>query len=70
MFHDNLTQERDHNIYNDFDFYQTLLKDFLEMNDQSTNDLYNNEENGAEVDNDNYLDGADIGLTQKFLLKR
>ena len=30
---DDLLRERDQNIYNDFDFYQILLKDFLTSNE-------------------------------------
>jgi protein AATF/BFR2 len=59
-----LTNERDEEIYNDFDFYQALLKDFLATND-STGLTSGPTENGGEEDI--YLEGADIGMTQKFL---
>jgi protein AATF/BFR2 len=65
--HSDLTVDRVFNIYNDYDFYQALLKDFLANNDAT----YVPTEGGAGgADDDIYLDGADIGLTQKFLAKR
>ena len=62
---DDLLRERDQNIYNDFDFYQILLKDFLTSNEgeegtQAAND----------AEDDQYLLGADLGMTQRFLEKR
>ena len=62
---DDLLRERDRNIYNDFDFYQILLKDFLTSNEgeegtQAAND----------AEDDQYLLGADLGMTQRFLEKR
>ena len=64
--HDNLTADRDENIYNDYDFYQALLKDFLANNDSQ----YVPQDNQPGGEDDIYLDGADLGLTQKFLAKR
>jgi hypothetical protein len=60
-----LTQDRDPNIYNDFDFYQVLLKDFLASNDTEGDGPGN-----AGYEDDIYLDGADIGLTQKYLERK
>lgn len=57
--HGDLTNDRDENIYNDFDFYQALLKDFLANNDSQ----YTDAQHGATNDDDIYLEGADIGLT-------
>ncbi len=31
---DDILNERDNNIYNDFDFYQMMLKDFLNSNEE------------------------------------
>ena len=43
-------------VYNDSDFYQALLKDFLATTEQtSTSQGYN--------DDDIYVDGADLGMT-------
>ena len=60
-----LNNEQDDQIFNDFDFYQVLLKDFLASNEDE-------EENtgAAGYDDDVYLDGADIGMTQKFIERR
>ena len=61
-----LTQDRDPQIYNDFDFYQAILKDFL-----ATNDSASGSSNGLNNDADDiYVDGADLGITQKFLERR
>ena len=63
---DDLTNDRDRNIYNDFDFYQILLKDFLASADGGED---NAGANGGGED-DIYLDGADLGLTQKYLERK
>ena len=61
-----LTMDRDPNIYNDFDFYQGLLKDFL---GGSTGESAGG--NGINNDADDiYVDGADLSITQKFLERR
>eukprot|EP00347_Sterkiella_histriomuscorum_P006693 403351797 len=67
---DDLANEKDPNIFNDFDFYQVLLKDFLANADGSGadgDDKYNATGGG---DDDMYLDGADLGLTQKYLERK
>ena len=48
------------NIYNDHDLYTQLLSDYLAMNDDAPT---------QETDGD-YLYGADLSLTQKYLAKR
>jgi hypothetical protein len=52
--------ERDEHIYNDHDFYQSLLKDFLASNDGGHHEADNI---GGEDDNDIYVDGANLGMT-------
>lgn len=52
-----LTREKDEEIYNDFDFYQGLLKDFLSSNDVDTGNQ------GPGNEEDIYLEGADLGMT-------
>lgn len=59
-----LTREKDEEIYNDFDFYQGLLKDFLSSNDVDTGNQ------GPGNEEDIYLEGADLGMTQKYLEQR
>lgn len=51
-------------IYNDSDFYQTLLKDFLASNES------NGPTQAHQDDDDIYVDGADLGMTQRFLERR
>lgn len=56
--------------YTDNAFYQQLLSDYLKQND-----TYNNEEEQVEEDtgagtNQEYLFGADLSLTQKYLARR
>lgn len=58
-----MANERDKNIYNDHDFYSVLLSDFLAMNDEP------NEEAGDNGGGD-FLYGADLSMTQKFLAKK
>lgn len=54
------------NIYNDGDFYQVLLTDFLNMNDsENAGDPLANQNTEGD-----YLYGADLSLTQKYLEKR
>lgn len=52
-------------VFNDADFYQSLLKDFLASNDQTTGTTPANQD-----DDDIYVDGADLGMTQRFLERR
>lgn len=59
---DDLTVESNENIFNDFDFYQTLLKDFLLVNDGTANDQVG-DINGTDQNGDMYLEGADLGMT-------
>ena len=49
------------NIYNDHDLYTVMLSDYLAMNDDSQ------QQNDASGD---YLYGADLSLTQKYLAKK
>ena len=56
---------KDLEIYNDADFYQTLLKDFLASNE--SNGPTQQAEDGQD---DIYTDGADLGMTQRFLERR
>jgi hypothetical protein len=56
---------KDLEIYNDADFYQTLLKDFLASNE--SNGPSHQAEDGQD---DIYADGADLGMTQRFLERR
>jgi protein AATF/BFR2 len=53
----------DLNLFNDHDYYQLLLNDFLSMNDKQGETTETKE--GAE-----FLYGADLSLTQKYLMKR
>lgn len=59
-----LHQESDVNLFNDFDFYQLLLGDFLQQN----------EDDGSEASQDeadkHYLGNADLNLTRKALAKK
>ena len=48
------------NVYNDHDLYTQLLSDYLAMNDDAPT---------QETDGE-YLYGADLSLTQKYLAKR
>ena len=57
--------DKDENIYNDNEFYQALLKDFL-----ATNESGNGGQGQTEDADDIYVDGADLGMTQKFLERR
>lgn len=57
--------DKDENIFNDNEFYQGLLKDFL-----ATNESGNGGQGQTEDADDIYVDGADLGMTQKFLERR
>ncbi len=59
---DNDSKE-DPSIFNDHDFYQSLLKDFLATSSTTQQDA-------TQQDDDVYLDGADLGMTQKYLEKK
>ena len=61
-----ILRERDAGIYNDHDFYQQLLHDFLNAPGQDDAEDQQQEEAG----NQDYLFGADLSLTQKFLAKK
>lgn len=56
-----LVDERDVQIYNDYDFYQQLLNDFLAAHDLQADEGQ---------DDDKYLGSADINLTKRFLQRR
>ena len=63
---DDLHQKTDANIYNDHDFYQVLLSDFLQASGAADGD-----EDGHDSETERrFLGGADLGLTQKYLLKK
>lgn len=65
---DTLTQEKvDKQIYNDHDFYQALLKDFLAA---STGGGESAQQTNDNNDDDIYVDGADLGMTQKYLERK
>lgn len=49
-------------VYNDVDFYQSMLKDFLASNEGT-----NSGAGYQQDDDDIYTDGADLGMTMKFL---
>ena len=56
---ESLHKESDPNIYNDYDFYQVLLSDFLQANDFDA-------EKDSDIDEEKekrLLGNADIGLT-------
>ncbi len=65
MGSESLTQTEDPQIFNDYDFYQTLLKDFLNRSGAA-------EEVGENSDGvqDEFLNGADLGITQDWIAKR
>ena len=52
--------KHDVEIYNDSDFYQLMLKDFLATNDTTAGNDAQELEDG----------GADLGLTQKYLERK
>ena len=60
--------EYDTNLFNDYDLYQSMLSDFLNQNDKN-DDTVNQNVSGA-GGNDEYLYGADLSMTQKYLVKR
>jgi len=65
---ENMHQDRDPNIFNDYDFYQILLSDYLQANDDAN---VNSEENSQEEDDEkHYLGNADLSLTRKALAKK
>ena len=58
-----MTRTTDACIYNDQDLYKNLLTDFLAFNGEKEDD-----EKG-QMD-DHYLYGADLSLTQKFIIRK
>ena len=62
-----MTRERDPAIYNDHDFYRSLLSDFLNANG-IVDDA--DEMERTQAGNEDFLFGADLSLTQKFLAKK
>ena len=65
---EDLHKERDADIFNDFDFYQVLLSDFLQTNElDGQGDA--DEGEGSEGER-KLLGNADIGMTQSYLRKR
>jgi hypothetical protein len=58
---DDITKQTDKEIYNDFDFYQILLKDFLTSNEGAMDQQREEEDQNGE--RDIYLEGADLGMT-------
>ena len=65
---ENLHQDRDPNLYNDYDFYQILLGDFLQANEDAD---ANSEEGSQDEDQEkHYLGNADLNLTRKAIAKK
>ena len=64
---ESLHKETDPNIYNDHDFYQVLLADFLKAHEF---DNLDKDSDFNEEEEKRFLGNADIGLTQRFLQKR
>ena len=63
-----LHNEKDVQIYNDFDFYKVLLADFLQSNDIEGDEKDNDDQIS---DSERHLLGnADLGITQKFIKKK
>lgn len=63
--------QQDKNLFNDHDCYQLMLNDFLQSNDRALNEPgedANDKTGGA--GNEDFLYGADLSLTQKYLLKK
>jgi len=61
---DDLHASADANIYNDHDFYQVLLSDFL----QASSEAAGGEDDGHDSETERrFLGTTDLGLTQKFL---
>ena len=57
----------DANIYNDHDFYQVLLSDFLQAAGEGKDD----DDDGHDSETERrFLGGADLGLTNKYLRKK
>uniref|UniRef100_A0A7S3MWN6 Apoptosis-antagonizing transcription factor C-terminal domain-containing protein n=1 Tax=Strombidium inclinatum TaxID=197538 RepID=A0A7S3MWN6_9SPIT len=56
--------DKDPQVFNDNDFYKVQLSDFLTMSGQTGVD------EGDDKGDDDYLHGADLSLTQKYLAKR
>lgn len=54
----------DRDVYNDNEFYQALLKDFLASNEGDQ------QAQGATGEDDIYVDGADLNLTQRALERK
>lgn len=65
---DDLHTTSDVNIYNDHEFYQVLLSDFLQASGDQEGD---DGEDGHDSETERrFLGGADLGLTQKYLDKK
>ena len=63
---DDLHENSDANIYNDHDFYQILLSDFLQASGEADPDV-----DGHDSETERrFLGAADLGLTQKYLAKK
>jgi protein AATF/BFR2 len=62
-------QERDSNIYNDQDFYQVLLGDFLQQNEDDGSEEENLDPEQQERER-HYLGNADLGLTRKAMARK
>ena len=64
---EDLHSTTDVNIYNDHDFYQVLLSDFLQNNDDNPD--HDGDGHDSETER-RFLMGADLGLTHKYLAKK
>ena len=57
--------ERDANLYNDQDFYQVLLADFLQANEDAVSDNESQDETEKR-----YLGNADLNITKRLLERK
>ena len=68
---EDLHQMTDANIYNDHDFYQVLLSDFLQTQQGENDDGDQDGEDGHDSETERrFLGGADLSMTQKYLSKK
>ena len=68
---EDLHKTSDANIYNDHDFYQVLLSDFLQASGEQEDDAVAEGAGAHDAETEKrFLGGADLGLTQKYLEKK
>lgn len=65
---EDLHTQNDPNIFNDHDLYQVLLSDFLQGN-ENAEEQDGGDGHDSETER-NFLAGADLGLTHKYLQKK